>query len=73
MMWLEFLLDRIGGPQVFQNVFEGKKDAWSDPAVTDMLTKVQQLVKATASSRDSRRSRRTPMPTWPSSIRGRPR
>jgi raffinose/stachyose/melibiose transport system substrate-binding protein len=46
MMWVEFLLDRIGGPQVFRNVFEGKKDAWSDPAVTDMLTKVQDLVRA---------------------------
>jgi raffinose/stachyose/melibiose transport system substrate-binding protein len=46
MMWLEFLLDRIGGPQVFQNAFEGKPDAWSDPAVKDMLTKVQDLVKA---------------------------
>ena len=46
MMWLEFLLDRIGGPGVFQKVFEGKKNAWSDPAVTDMLTKVQDLVKA---------------------------
>jgi raffinose/stachyose/melibiose transport system substrate-binding protein len=46
MMWLEFLLDRIGGSQVFQSVFEGKKDAWSDPAVLDMLTKLQDLVKA---------------------------
>ena len=46
MMWLEFLLDRIGGPQIFQNVFEGKSGAWSDPAVKDMLTKVQDLVKA---------------------------
>jgi raffinose/stachyose/melibiose transport system substrate-binding protein len=46
MMWLEFLLDRIAGPEVFQSVFEGKKDAWSNPAVTDMLTKVQDLVKA---------------------------
>src|SRR5690242_19821658 len=46
MMWLEFLLDRIGGSQVFQNVFDGKKDAWSDPAVTDMLNKVVELVKA---------------------------
>jgi raffinose/stachyose/melibiose transport system substrate-binding protein len=46
MMWLEFLLDRIGGPEVFQNAFEGKADAWSDPAVKDMLTKVQDLVKA---------------------------
>jgi raffinose/stachyose/melibiose transport system substrate-binding protein len=46
MMWLEFLLDRIGGPQIFQNAFEGKADAWSDPAVKDMLTKIQDLVKA---------------------------
>src|SRR3954466_5889807 len=46
MMWLEFLLDRIGGPGVFQKVLEGKKDSWSDPAVMDMLTKVQDLVKA---------------------------
>jgi raffinose/stachyose/melibiose transport system substrate-binding protein len=46
MMWLEFLLDRIAGGEVFQSVFEGKKDAWSHPAVTDMLTKMQELVKA---------------------------
>jgi raffinose/stachyose/melibiose transport system substrate-binding protein len=46
MMWLEFLLDRIAGSEVFQKVFEGQKGAWSDPAVTDMLTKVQDLVKA---------------------------
>jgi raffinose/stachyose/melibiose transport system substrate-binding protein len=46
MMWLEFVLDRLAGPDVFQAVFEGEKDAWSNPAVTDMLTKVQDLVKA---------------------------
>ncbi|HEY7271895.1 MAG TPA: extracellular solute-binding protein, partial [Actinoplanes sp.] len=46
MMWLEFLLDRIAGPQVFQNVFDGKPDSWSDPAVTDMLNKTVELVKA---------------------------
>jgi raffinose/stachyose/melibiose transport system substrate-binding protein len=46
MMWLEFLLDRIAGPEVFQAVFEGQKNAWSQPAVMDMLTKVQDLVKA---------------------------
>ena len=32
MMWLEFLFDRIGGPEVFQAVFDGQKDAWSNPA-----------------------------------------
>ena len=46
MMWLEFLLDRIAGSQVFENVLEGTKGAWSDPAVLDMLTKVQDLVNA---------------------------
>src|SRR5215204_438351 len=46
MMWLEFLLDRIAGSEVFDAVFNGEKDAWSNPAVTDMLTKVQDLVKA---------------------------
>ncbi len=35
MMWLEFLFDRIGGPEVFQAVFDGEKDAWSNPAAID--------------------------------------
>ena len=46
MMWLEFLLDRTAGSEVFQNVFAGEPNAWSDPAVLDMLTKIQDLVKA---------------------------
>ncbi|MEU8321981.1 extracellular solute-binding protein [Nonomuraea sp. NPDC048881] len=46
MMWLEFLFDRIGGPEVFQAVFEGQKDAWSHPAALDALTKMQDLIKA---------------------------
>ncbi|MGS2641244.1 extracellular solute-binding protein [Streptosporangium sp. LJ11] len=46
MMWLEFLFDRIGGPEVFQAVFDAKKDAWSHPAALDALTKIQELVKA---------------------------
>ncbi|MFL6145415.1 MAG: extracellular solute-binding protein [Labedaea sp.] len=46
MMWLEFLFDRIGGPEVFQAVFEGEKNAWSNPAASTALTKVQDLVKA---------------------------
>ena len=46
MMWLEFLFDRIGGPEVFQAVFEGEKNAWSNPAAISALTKAQDLVKA---------------------------
>jgi raffinose/stachyose/melibiose transport system substrate-binding protein len=48
MMWLEFMLDRNAGSDVFNNVFAGKADSWSDPAVLDMLTKVQDLVKMNA-------------------------
>ncbi|WP_433291621.1 extracellular solute-binding protein [Actinoplanes sp. CA-030573] len=48
MMWLEFMLDRNAGSDVFNNVFAGKAGAWSDPAVLDMLTKVQDLVKSNA-------------------------
>jgi raffinose/stachyose/melibiose transport system substrate-binding protein len=46
MMWLEFLFDRIGGSEVFQAVFDGEKDAWSNPAAIEGLTKAQELVKA---------------------------
>ncbi|WP_328468984.1 substrate-binding domain-containing protein [Actinoplanes sp. NBC_00393] len=46
MMWLEFLLDRTAGSDVFNRVFAGEKNAWSDPAVLTMLTMVQDLVKA---------------------------
>ena len=46
MMWLEFLLDRTAGSQVFDAVFAGEKDAWSDPAVLTMLKQIQDLVKA---------------------------
>jgi len=48
MMWLEFMLDRNAGSDVFNNVFAGKAGSWSDPAVLDMLTKVQSLVKSNA-------------------------
>jgi raffinose/stachyose/melibiose transport system substrate-binding protein len=46
MMWLEFLFDRIGGSEVFQAIFDGQKDAWSNPAAIDALTKMQDLIKA---------------------------
>ncbi len=46
MMWLEFLFDRIGGPEVFQAVFDGEKDAWSNPASIKALTEIQKLIKA---------------------------
>ena len=44
LMWIQYLTDRIGGPEVFQAVMEGQADAWSDPAITEALTKIQELV-----------------------------
>jgi raffinose/stachyose/melibiose transport system substrate-binding protein len=46
MMWLEFLFDRLGGPEVFQAVFDEEKDAWNNPIAIDALTKMQELIKA---------------------------
>lgn len=46
MMWLEYLFDRIGGPEVFDAIYANKPDAWSDPAVIESCTKVQELVNA---------------------------
>ncbi|QDG65318.1 extracellular solute-binding protein [Pseudarthrobacter sp. NIBRBAC000502772] len=46
LMWLEYLVDRIGGPEVFNNIAANKPDAWSDPAVLESLTKIQDLVNA---------------------------
>lgn len=46
MMWLEYILDRVGGPEVFDAIFANKADSWSDPAVIETCTKIQDLVKA---------------------------
>jgi raffinose/stachyose/melibiose transport system substrate-binding protein len=46
MMWLEFAFDRVGGSEVFQAVFDGEPDSWSNPASIKGLTMVQDLVKA---------------------------
>jgi raffinose/stachyose/melibiose transport system substrate-binding protein len=48
LMYIQYLTDRIGGPEVFQNILDGKEGAWSDPAVIEALTKIQQLVDAGA-------------------------
>ncbi len=45
-MWLEYLFDRIGGPEVFDAIYANKPDSWSDPAVIASGQKVQELVKA---------------------------
>ncbi|OYO01963.1 sugar ABC transporter substrate-binding protein [Enemella evansiae] len=48
MMWLEYLLDRVGGPEVFRNIFDKRPDAWLDDAVVQAAQRAQELVRAEA-------------------------
>jgi len=48
LMYLEYLADRVGGPSVADALESNTKGAWSNPAVTQALTDIQQLVKAGA-------------------------
>ncbi len=73
MMWMELLLDRTAGSEVFDRVFAGEKDAWSDPAVLDMLNKVKALIDANGFIQASPPSRRTRTPIRPCSTPVRPR
>ncbi|WP_030925547.1 extracellular solute-binding protein [Streptomyces sp. NRRL B-24720] len=44
LMWMEYLLDRIGGPEVFQKVQNGDTSGWGDPAVLKAAQTVKDLV-----------------------------
>ena len=45
LMYLEYLLDRVGGPQKFADIVAGKPGAWRDPAVLQALTMCQDLAE----------------------------
>ena len=45
LMYAEFLVDRIGGPDVFNAVFAGEQNSWSNPAFIQANTYVHDLVK----------------------------
>lgn len=44
LMWMEYLLDRIGGPGVFRKIQDGDTSGWGDPAVLRTARTVKQLV-----------------------------
>ncbi|GGE25668.1 sugar ABC transporter substrate-binding protein [Pullulanibacillus camelliae] len=48
LMYFEYLVDRIGGSEPFNNVAAGKDNAWSDPSIQKAIQMMQQLVKAGA-------------------------
>ncbi|MFE7706672.1 extracellular solute-binding protein [Streptomyces sp. NPDC057486] len=44
LMWMEYLLDRIGGPEVFKKIQNGDSSGWGDPAVLKAARTVKDLV-----------------------------
>lgn len=44
LMYLEFLVDRLGGPKVFQRVENGDNAGWGDPAFLKSLQMIRELV-----------------------------
>jgi xylobiose transport system substrate-binding protein len=44
LMYLEFLVDRLGGPEVFQRVENGDTAGWGDPVFLKSLEMIRELV-----------------------------
>ena len=44
LMWEEYLVDRVAGPDAFNAVMAGKTNAWSNPGIITANTMIQQLV-----------------------------
>ncbi|MEV1290214.1 extracellular solute-binding protein [Micromonospora sp. NPDC049679] len=44
LMWLEYFVDRLGGPQPFQRIADGDSDGWKDPAIAGAIDKIRELV-----------------------------
>ncbi len=48
LMWEEYLVDRVAGPEAFERVMAGEKDAWSDPGIIKANELIRKLVDAGA-------------------------
>lgn len=46
LMWQEYLVDRIGGPEVFEAIAANEPGAWSHPAIKQANRMIQELVDA---------------------------
>ena len=45
LMWLEYLTDRFGGPDTFATIAANGKDGWRQPAITQAIDAITDLVK----------------------------
>ncbi|GLU48594.1 ABC transporter substrate-binding protein [Nocardiopsis ansamitocini] len=43
-MWLQYLVDRLGGPEVFGRIQDGDPEGWRDPVVLEAARTVSDLV-----------------------------
>lgn len=48
MMYEEYLVNRIGGPEPFRRVLNEEPEAWSDPAFIEANTMIQELISMNA-------------------------
>jgi xylobiose transport system substrate-binding protein len=48
LMWLEYLVDRIGGPKVLEKIESGDSSGWSYPAILKSAKQIKALVDAGA-------------------------
>lgn len=48
LMWLEYLVDRVGGPGVFKTIAGGDWSGWKDPSVLQAAEMITQLVSSGA-------------------------
>jgi ABC-type glycerol-3-phosphate transport system substrate-binding protein len=52
LTWLEYLVDRIGGPEVFKRIADGDRSKWRHPAVLQAAELIRKLVDAGAFNQD---------------------
>ncbi|MEW2403121.1 extracellular solute-binding protein [Streptomyces sp. NPDC046862] len=44
LMWIEYLVDRLAGPELFQQIQDGDWSKWNDPAVLRTARMIKELV-----------------------------
>lgn len=44
LMWVSYLVDRIGGADVYAEISANEEDAWSHPAVVEAMEVIQEMV-----------------------------
>lgn len=43
LMWVSYLVDRIGGPDVYADIVANEEEAWAQPAVMEAMEVIQEL------------------------------